>query len=478
MQGATLSQSTPEACRGATAPADGDAGNAPSQQVAPPAPRAATSESSGLRVVARDTVVLGALNFLASLMSFGFQWAMARLLAPGDYADLFAVLALFAVLSVPSQLLLPIGTRITSLAVVARGRSAALQVLRRALIRGGLVGLVAWIVVAAASGAIELLIGTDNRAALIWLGCAVAIAFVAPFTKALLTGLREFLWLGASNLVDGVLRAGIGVGLVALGFGVAGGMAASALSGLLGVLVVVIAAPYIARATTETPAEPPADASGMAAHARVGLLSLSLAVLMNVDVLVVRHFFDDTSASLYAASALVGRIVLFASAPAAQVVLPHIIRHVAAGEPLTRTFAVTAVFTVLISGGAALVIVVVPEMVFQIIFADRYIPVPELVWGYTLVGSLLALLTLLTYFHIGAGTLRIWVVLVPLSIACALTLWLRHESLVAVVWTLDAFLGAGVLAMLAWAGWVLRRDRASTGHPPATAGASRPRAGH
>ncbi|MCY4112335.1 MAG: hypothetical protein OXG33_00125 [Chloroflexi bacterium] len=404
--------------------------------------------------------MLGGLSFLASLTSFGFQWAMARLLAPGDYADLFAVLALFAVLSVPSQLLLPIGTRITSLAVVGQGRAAALEVLRRSLIRSALIGLIAWLVVVATSGAIELLIGTDNRPAIVWLGGAVAIGFVVPFTKALLTGLRAFLLLGASNLVDGVMRASIGVGLVALGFGVAGGMAASALAGLVGVAVVVLAAPYIARATTEAPVGAVPDATGVSAHVRVGLLALSLAILTNVDVLVVRHFFDDASASLYAASALVGRIVLFASLPAAQVVLPHIIRHVAAGEPLTRTFAVTAAFTVLIGGGAALIIVALPELVFQIIFADRYVPVPQLVWAYTLAGSLLALVTMLTYFHIGAGTLRVWVVLVPLCIACTVTLWLHHESLTAVAWTLDAFLGAGVLALLGWAVWVLRRDRA------------------
>lgn len=53
-------------------------------------------------------MVPGGLNLLASLASFGFQWALARLLAPGDSADLFAVLALVAV---PSQLM-PVGTRI------------------------------------------------------------------------------------------------------------------------------------------------------------------------------------------------------------------------------------------------------------------------------------------------------------------------------------------------------------------------------
>jgi len=429
--------------------------------------------SSAVRVVARDTVVLGALNLGASLSSFGFQWAMARMLEPADYADLFAVLALFAVLSVPSQLLLPIGTRMTSLAVVAHGRFAAIDVLRRALIRGGLVGVAAWIVVVAMSGAIELLIGTDNRASIIWLGGAVAVAFLAPFTKALLTGLRTFLLLGASNLVDGALRASFGVGLVALGFGVAGGIAASALSGLFGVLIVVLAAPYIVRATTETPAESKEAEGERSSHVLVGLLSLSLAILMNVDILVVRHFFDDGSASLYAASALVGRIVLFASAPAALVVLPHIIRHVAAGEPLTRTLAVTGAFTILISGGTALIIVIAPSLVFQIIFADRYAPIPSLVWAYTLAGSLLAVLTLLTYFHIGAGTLRVWVVLVPLSVACAVTLWLRHDSLSSVAWTLDGFLSVGVLVMVGWAIRVLRRDRAAAVPQPAVLVASR-----
>ena len=67
-------------------------------------------------MVARDTVVLGGLSFFAGLTALGFQSAMARMLPKADYADLFAVLALFAVLSVPTQLLLPIGTRMTSLA--------------------------------------------------------------------------------------------------------------------------------------------------------------------------------------------------------------------------------------------------------------------------------------------------------------------------------------------------------------------------
>lgn len=95
------------------------------------------------------------------------------------------------------------------------------------------------------------------------------------------------------------------------------------------------------------------------------------------------------------------------------------------------------------------------------------VPDQFLVWGYTVAGSLLALLTLLTYFHIGAGTLRVWVVLVPLSVACAVTLWLRRESLVAVAWTLDAFLGAGALLMLGSAIKVFRRDRAIVGYQPA-----------
>ena len=104
------------------------------------------------------------------------------------------------------------------------------------------------------------------------------------------------------------------------------------------------------------------------------------------------------------------------------------------------------------------------------------VPDQSLVWANAVAGSLLALLTLLTYFHIGAGTLRVWVVLVPLSVACAVMLWLRRESLVA-AWTLDAFLGAGVLTTLGWADWVLRRDRAIVRHQLTEADTSRAQAG-
>ena len=159
---------------------------------------------------------------------------------------------------------------------------------------------------------------------------------------------------------------------------------------------------------TEATVDSPPDTSGVSAHVRVGLLSLSLAILMNVDILVVRHFFDDASAALYSASAVVGRIVLFASLPAAQVVLPHIIRQAATGEPLSRTFRghgprspfSSVVARRWLSSSR-------PRWFFQIIVGAGYTPDLPLVWAYTVAGSLLALLTLLTNFHIGAGTLRV-----------------------------------------------------------------------
>ncbi len=52
------------------------------------------------------------------------------------------------------------------------------------------------------------------------------------------------------------------------------------------------------------------------------------------------------------------------------------------------------------------------------------VPDPFLVWAYTPTGSLL---TLSTYVHIEAGTLRLWVVKVSLNAACAVTLWLRRR---------------------------------------------------
>ena len=80
----------------------------------PPASTAIATGASSNRRVARDVVVLMSLTFFGSLLSFGFQWSMARMLEPGQYATMFSLLAMLAILAVPSHVVTIVATRMAS----------------------------------------------------------------------------------------------------------------------------------------------------------------------------------------------------------------------------------------------------------------------------------------------------------------------------------------------------------------------------
>lgn len=398
--------------------------------------------------MARDSVVLMALTLLGSLLSFGFQWLMARMLEPGQYATAFSLLGLMAILAVPSQVVSLVSIRIASAEFVVGGRR---RILRGAL-RGSAVaasaGLVIWAAVALASGALAEFLNTSERAGVILVGGAATTVVVVPIMKGVLTGARAFVALGLTGLVDGIARVGFGAVLVALGAGVAGAVAATPLSGLVGYALATTVVWWLFGRLpdrTERARRVPLD---WAANLRVALIGLSVALFINVDVLLVRHFFGDADAALYAASALIGRVVLFASLPAASVMLPHLVRHVSAGEPFGRTFLVGAALMSTINVTAALVIVTRPEFAFGLVFGDRYVPVVELVWAYVLAGALLGGMALLSHLHIGVGRLNIWLIMLPMAFAYAVVIFFGHDSLLQVVWTLNAFLGATFLMQI------------------------------
>ena len=418
---------------------------------------------SGPRRLARDTVVLLTLTFVGSLVSVAFTWSMARMLEKGDFATMTALLGLFGILAVPARAVDVLAQRIASATYLSGARSALIRKSLRGISVGGAPVVLLWLAFLPLSQPVAEFLNTDDHAAVIALGAGAALALLAPLAKGVLVGARLFVALGLTTLIDGTFRIITAVLLVSLGAGTAGAIAATPVSIFLGSAVALAMAYWLLnkRADSPTHGAPGNEAFSWGANSRVALIALGVAVLVNVDLILMRHFFDDQQAGLYAASSTVGRIVFFAATPASVVVLPHFMRHVTLGEPFGRSFVVAIGFVAMVSGGAALIILAAPEFVFSVIFDDTYKVVPGLVWAYVLAGALFSGIMLLSNFHIGVGRTHVWWLLVLLAAGCTWALWLRHDSPHELVWTLNVFLGMTLAVQIAWTHWIFRTSRPS-----------------
>jgi O-antigen/teichoic acid export membrane protein len=101
----------------------------------------------------------------------------------------------------------------------------------------------------------------------------------------------------------------------------------------------------------------------------IGLLSITL--LMSVDMLIVKYFFDAETAGLYAGIATVGRIIFFLSAPIAQVLMPSI--KIQQNSASNRKLLIKSLgLTILVTSPVLLVCMLIPETVVSLLMGGAY----------------------------------------------------------------------------------------------------------
>jgi len=292
---------------------------------------------------------------------------------------------------------------------------------------------------------------------------AVALVAAVPFTfqTAYLRGRQQF---GATSLAN-MLVAGskivFSVGFVLVGFGTSG-----AIGGLIVAHIVGLA--YALSQVGSRPKEIAARLHrrwwpdmgvvmrelGHVGYALVGLAAVML--LLSLDVVLVKYFFDAHSAGLYAGVATVARIVFFLSASVAQVLLPS----VKPSNTSTHNHSLL-IKSALIVGGLSLPVLVLsllaPSQLMDLLMGSQYLIYSHLLWPLSLAVFFVSLLNLLVSYCLA---LRHYTPIVWIAIGALVTLMAMifyHDSLTGIVNSL--LVGSGLVTCLVGGWCALNRNK-------------------
>ena len=167
--------------------------------------------------------------------------------------------------------------------------------------------------------------------------------------------------------------------------------------------------------------------------AGAGIGQLTLTVLTFYDVPIIKHAFDAHAAGLYAATALIGRAVIAASAFIPTIVLPKATARVAAGRSPLGLFLAAVGVTLGAVALAVLAGMFFPTVVVTAISGRAFADAAPLVLTYILASGALALAMVIASYNFG---LRRYAFVVPATLAAAaevVTLALWHPTLQAAV---------------------------------------------
>jgi O-antigen/teichoic acid export membrane protein len=308
------------------------------------------------RIRSSHGIRAGAILSLATLVLNGsgylYNIACIRYLGSRVYGDVAAMLALFALVSLPLGSVQSLLAR--EVAQVPSPGAVRALLRRSAAIAIGL-GAVFVLGGAALVDPIREFLNIGSRGIVLAGISAIFFAILAAVLYGFLQGALRFTALGVTYSISGLARPILVVPALLLGLGAAGALVVNTLAGLLAVAIAAYALQDLWR--VEARESPPDLDRRQLAVMLVG--SLAFASLTNVDILLAAYFLPGHLVGVYAAAALVGKAVLFLPGAVVTVLLPKAATRAAAGltarKILLASAGVTAVLTLIATGILALV---------------------------------------------------------------------------------------------------------------------------
>lgn len=169
----------------------------------------------------------------------------------------------------------------------------------------------------------------------------------------------------------------------------------------LALLASLLATWYISRylIKTEISTEPIDQKAILNFFKMVLIYEFSQILINNSDIVLVKHFFEPTEAGLYAALALVGRIVYFGTWTIVTLLFPMVIKLEKEGKNSLPIFFGGLGVVMAIASIITLVCYLFPDLMMNILFGSKYLSVSPLLWKYAVATSLFAGSNVFVYYH-------------------------------------------------------------------------------
>ncbi len=404
---------------------------------------------------------LAAAQLAANGIAVIFTAIFARVLGREDYGVLAAALSTFLILSVPGYALQVAVSR----AVAARRLGASGELgatMRRWTLRLALATLALAVAGALFRDPLADLLSVDAP----WAAAAtlptVTLWVLLSVERGVLAGLGRYRVVGLSIAGEAAGRLVLGLGLVLAGLGTTGAYLGTPLAMALAALVLghVLARLPAAGPDGGRRAAPAVRLRDVLRDAVVPIAALALiAVLQNVDVIVVRHQVAEVQAGAYAAAAVAAKVVVWTAVGVALYVIPEAAGRTAAGRGARPVLLRASAVVATVAAPALLVMALAPALVLRLGFGPSYEIASDALPLLAVAMSVLALTYLTVNYLLAVGSSRF---LAPLAVvALAEPVLLLSGSLD----RLTSFAAVVLLVQLAAAGAVvvptLRRSPAA-----------------
>jgi glycosyltransferase involved in cell wall biosynthesis/O-antigen/teichoic acid export membrane protein len=334
----------------------------------------ASAERDGLRASLRGSETLKAAGLAAATLASNaiallFTVLFARILGADGYGSLAVLISTFLILAVPGSALQVVVAREVATGTLGKGERLASTIAawRRALLLALVVVTVCSLLLREQIADVLAVDQSWAAAATLSTGC---LWLLLSIERGALQGVHAYREVGWSIVLEAGGRLVSGLLLVAVGLGVTGAYLGTPVSMAVTAIVLVLIARR--RIGAAHPAHAAARLRDLVSGAWPAVIGLFLvAVLQNVDVILVKRTIGGDAAGAYAAAAVAAKAVVWVAIGVGLYLLPEATRKAGHGEDprpvLVRALGVVATVAV----PMLLVYAIAPSLMLRLAFGDE-----------------------------------------------------------------------------------------------------------
>ena len=376
----------------------------------------------------KHSLLIFIAGLLAGFFNYIFQIYMGRALGPEQYGILGALFSIFYIESYAYTGIDTIITKFVSEYKAKKQFGKINSLIKRSFAKLSFYGFIGLIVYFLISKYIANFLNISNVFLVILMGVVMFLALLAIVMNGVLRGLQKFNWLAANNILTAFAKLIFGVLLVTLGFGVAGALNSLNIAFAFAILIPLIPIWFVFRYKQE-----PINHIDIFKYSLpIFLAAISLLLITNFDLILVKHYFSSLESGFYAAASMLAKIIWFISTALVIVMFPKIADLYEKKKDTSSLLKNSLFYTFLISFSVILVYFTAPTFISKLLYGPEY-EISGLIGLFALALGFFALNNVLVYYNLAIKKTRFVIFLILILFLEIASIVLFHNTLIEVV---------------------------------------------
>ena len=380
--------------------------------------------------VAKSGIIVFAGTMVMNISAYVYHLLMGRYLGPTGYGELSSLFSLLYILNVPLLVGQTVLVKFVS-AYKAKnelGQTKSLLILVTKYFAVACIAVLPLVLIFAPVLSGFLHLKSSLLIVLVYIMFIFALLSIAMMS--VLQGLQLFIWssiLGAGGLVLRVL-----VSIPMAVWGVVGVMWAAVLATLLSYATYFYPLKFLFRIKAKPVEIRLHDAVRFTIPTFITLLGITS--IYSTDIMLVRHYFSATDAGLYAALAVLGKIIFYASSAVTTVLFSVIAERTASGQNIKKHIYTCIGIVGLISFTLCLLFFLFPGFIVHALFGNAYTQASGLLGLFGLFLGLFSIGNSLSLISLAAGKTHVWIFSAIAAVVQIFGIILYHQSIESIIW--------------------------------------------